>query len=205
MSVESSCGAVVRRRWLLAALAGALGPVGPAVASGASSSAVVAALRQGGVVVAFRHADAPGTFDPPGMRLDDCRTQRSLGDAGRAQAQRLGRWFAEQGLQPGRVLSSPWCRCRDTATLAFGRGEVWAPLGSPHGSDPAARAGQLAALRAELAARRGRSGFDVWVTHMFVLADLTGENSDAAQGLVLRSGSDGRVEVLARLAPPPVG
>jgi hypothetical protein len=196
---------VDRRRWLQAAALASCSPILPVRAAGNPSDGVTAALRQGGVVIAFRHADAPGTFDPPGMRLDDCRTQRNLGEAGRAQAQRLGRWFAEQRLVPEQVLSSPWCRCRDTATLAFGRGEVWAPLGSPHGSDPASRAAQGSALRQALAARRGRSGFDVWVTHMFVLADLTGENSDSAQGLVLRSGTDGRVEVLARLAPPPVG
>jgi phosphohistidine phosphatase SixA len=196
---------VDRRRWLQAAALASCSPMLPVRAAGNPADGVAASLRQGGVVIAFRHADAPGTFDPPGMRLDDCRTQRNLGEAGRAQAQRLGRWFAEQRLVPEQVLSSPWCRCRDTATLAFGRGEVWAPLGSPHGSDPAARAAQGAALRQALAARRGRSGFDVWVTHMFVLADLTGENSDSAQGLVLRSGTGGRVEVLARLAPPPLG
>jgi hypothetical protein len=185
---------VDRRRWLQAAALACCSPMLPVRAAGNPADGVTASLRQGGVVIAFRH-----------MRLDDCRTQRNLGEAGRAQAQRLGRWFGEQRLVPEQVLSSPWCRCRDTATLAFGRGEVWAPLGSPHGSDPAARAAQGAALRQALAARRGRSGFDVWVTHMFVLADLTGENSDSAQGLVLRSGTGGRVEVLARLAPPPLG
>lgn len=194
---------VDRRRWLQAAVLAPWLPMLPAQAAGNPADAVAASLRQGGVVIAFRHADAPGTFDPPGMRLDDCRTQRNLGEAGRAQAQRLGRWFAEQRLVPEKVLSSPWCRCRDTATLAFGRGEVWAPLGSPHGTDAAARAAQGAALRQALAARRGRSGFDVWVTHMFVLADLTGEGADSAQGLVLRLAGDGRVQVLARLAPPP--
>lgn len=49
-----------------------------------------ALLRKGGVVVLFRHALAPGTFDPPGMRLGDCSTQRNLSDAGRAQARRIG-------------------------------------------------------------------------------------------------------------------
>ena len=93
-----------------------------------------ALLRKGGVVVVFRHALAPGTFDPPGMRLGDCSTQRNLSDAGRAQARRIGEWFKERQLQPAAVRSSPWCRCMDSATLAFGTPEVWAALGSPHGA-----------------------------------------------------------------------
>ena len=198
---------VDRRRWLQTALATPWLPWLPGAAAAAvgGDAAVPDLLRAGGVVIAFRHADAPGTFDPPGMRLDDCRTQRNLGEAGRTQARQLGGWFAGQWLAPEAVLSSPWCRCRDTATLAFGRARVWDALGSPHGTKEGARAAQMAALRDALAARRGRPGFDVWVTHMFVLADLTGENTASAQGLVLRGGDEGRVVVLARLAPPPVG
>ena len=93
-----------------------------------------ALLRKGGVVAAFRHALAPGTFDPPGFRLGDCSTQRNLNDEGRAQARSVGAWFQQRQLQPGKVLSSPWCRCVDSATLAFGTPQVWAALGSPRGS-----------------------------------------------------------------------
>ena len=77
-------------------------------------------LRKGGVVLAFRHARAPGTFDPPAFRLADCSTQRNLSDEGRAQALNIGQWFKARDLRPAKVLSSPWCRCIDTAILAFG-------------------------------------------------------------------------------------
>ena len=93
--------------------AGVLAPAG-------AQDGVAARLRSGGVVLAFRHAMAPGTFDPPGFVLEDCRTQRNLSDEGRAQAARIGQWFREQGLTPARVRSSPWCRCLDTARIAFG-------------------------------------------------------------------------------------
>lgn len=164
-----------------------------------------ALLREGGVVIAFRHALAPGTLDPPEFRLGDCSTQRNLSAEGRVQARRIGEWFESRQLKPARVRASPWCRCIDTAQIAFGRNEAWAPLGSPRGASEGTNAASLAALRAslgEIARRRGR--FEVWVTHMFVLSDLTGSNSSSGEGLVLRAGHGGNVQVLARLAPPPV-
>lgn len=165
--------------------------------SRAGEADALAALRGGGVVAAFRHALAPGTFDPPGFRLDDCRTQRNLNDAGRAQARQLGDWFRRHGLQPAAVRSSPWCRCIDTATLAFGRNEVWAPLSSPVGSSDDRRAERLQQLRERLAGVRG--GFEVWVTHQFVLSDLAGIGLPSGGGLVLRADAAGAMTVVARL------
>ncbi len=74
-------------------------------------------LRSGSSLIIMRHADAPGFSDPPGYRLNDCSTQRNLGDDGRKQAAEIGQWLAAQGIQEARVFSSPWCRCIDTATL----------------------------------------------------------------------------------------
>ena len=74
-------------------------------------------LNDGYHVLLMRHADAPGFSDPAGYRLDQCSTQRNLGEVGRAQAIRTGQWLAEQGIRQAIVFSSPWCRCIDTATL----------------------------------------------------------------------------------------
>ena len=164
--------------------------------------ALVRALREGGVVFAMRHARAPGTFDPPGFKLGECSTQRNLDDEGRAQARRIGDWFASRKLQPQRVLSSPWCRCIDTATLAFGRASAWLPLSSPGGRSGGVGEQRLQPLRAALrdAAARPQS-FDVWVTHMFVLSALVGSNTDSGEGLLLRAGRGvDAVEVIGRLA-----
>jgi phosphohistidine phosphatase SixA len=158
---------------------------------------VARALKAGGCVIAFRHALAPGTFDPPEFRLGDCRTQRNLSDEGRAQARRIGAWFAQRGLAPAAVRSSPWCRCLDTAQLAFGRGEAWPALGSPRGTEERTYAEQIQALQAALrAVPAGR--FEVWVTHMFVLADLTGASTGSGEGLLLRAGEP-RPQVAGRL------
>ena len=166
-----------------------------------ASAAALRALRAGGAVVAFRHALAPGTFDPPGFKLGDCSTQRNLNDEGRAQARRIGQWFVQQGLRPARVRSSPWCRCVDTATLAFGKAEPWAALGSPRGSPEQTNAQHLAELKRALRqAAASPRALQVWVTHMFVLSALTQQNSASGEGLVLAAGAGDAVNVLGRIA-----
>lgn len=160
-------------------------------------------LRKGGVVAAFRHSLAPGTFDPPGFRLGDCSTQRNLSEEGRAQARSVGAWFQQRNLQPSKVLSSPWCRCVDSATLAFGPPQVSAALGSPRGSPETTSAAHLHELQAALVAASSRPGrFEVWFTHMFVLSDLANANTSSGEALILRASPSGKAEVLARLAIP---
>jgi Histidine phosphatase superfamily (branch 1) len=188
-------GAIGRRGLLAAGLAW---PLLPALAA---DDEVARLLKAGGVLIAFRHALAPGTFDPPGFKPGVCSTQRNLNDEGRAQARRIGEWFKARSLKPTRVRSSPWCRCLDTASLAFGQAEPWAALGSPRGASESTNAESLASLRQALAAASvpGRP-FEAWVTHMFVLSDLAGTNTGSGEGLVLRAQGDGKPEVLARLS-----
>ena len=189
---------LTRRQTLLAGLA--TGVLAPAWSADAQQD-LPALLRRGGVVAAFRHALAPGTFDPPGFALGNCATQRNLNDEGRAQARAIGAWFTARTLRPARVRSSPWCRCMDTATLAFGAAQAWDALGSPAGQTAEVRAAQLQELRAGVAAvARQRGSFEVWVTHMFIIADLTGENTASGDGVLLApGGADGRLRVLARI------
>jgi phosphohistidine phosphatase SixA len=88
-------------------------------------------LGGGGQIVLMRHATtSPGVGDPPGFRPAECATQRNLTDAGRDEARRIGAAFRARRVPVGRVLSSHWCRCLETARLAFGRAEPWEPLDS---------------------------------------------------------------------------
>lgn len=141
----------------------------------------------GGLVVAMRHALAPGTFDPPGFRLDDCSTQRNLSDEGRAQARRLGAWFRERNLTPTAVRASQWCRCLETARLAFGTTTPWPVLNSLVNA-PDRAAPQTEALRAELArlANERRPGFEVWVTHQVNIRALTQRSTGPGDAVLLR-------------------
>jgi len=189
----------MQRRHLIA-----LGLAWPALASRTARAAegddVASALRTGGVVLVMRHALAPGNFDPPGFRLGDCSTQRNLSDEGRAQARRIGEWFKARQLQPARVRTSPWGRCVDTARLAFGAADEWAALGSPRAGSASANADHLRQLRQALVAGSARpGGFEVWVTHNFVLADLVGGAAGSGEGLVLKADAGGAPQVLARL------
>jgi phosphohistidine phosphatase SixA len=81
-------------------------------------AALWALLREGGRVALVRHAaTSGGVGDPPGFRLGDCATQRNLTDKGREDARALGARFRAHGIRVDKVLSSEWCRCRDTAAL----------------------------------------------------------------------------------------
>ena len=76
-------------------------------------------LEDGGKLIFIRHAYAPGNGDPAGFNLNDCSTQRNLSEDGRKQAQRIGEFFIKNKIEIDKVLSSEWCRCKETAKIAF--------------------------------------------------------------------------------------
>ena len=88
-----------------------------------ASANLASSLSDGQHVLLMRHADAPGYGDPAGYQLDKCSTQRNLGDRGKKQAILIGQWLSNQGITSAKVLSSPWCRCIDTAKL-LNKGQV---------------------------------------------------------------------------------
>ena len=159
--------------------AGGHGTAAPAPATEAAWDA----LWGGGKVALIRHALAPGTGDPPGFVLEDCATQRNLSDEGRAQATRIGEAFRTNGVPVDQVLSSGWCRCIDTASLAFGAAEVWPPLHSFFG-DTGSEPTQTAETRARAATWAG-PGTLVLITHQVNITALTGIFPDSGEVIVL--------------------
>lgn len=176
--------------WLVLLVAWA-GPVAQAEES------VWQVLRTPGAVVVLRHSFAPGGFDPPDARLDDCATQRNLDENGRAQARRIGEAFRQHGIAVGAVLSSPRCRCLDTARLAFGKVEAWEVLQGAM-NDTERRGQQLVAMRQRIAAHREGPPL-VLVTHGSVITDLTGRSIRMGEFVVLRRGADGSHAVSGEL------
>lgn len=162
-----------------------------------ASEAIWEAVRAPGSVVVLRHSYAPGTFDPPDARIDDCTTQRNLDETGRAQARRVGEAFRRQGIAVGAVRSSPRCRCLDTGRLAFGKAEAWGPLGGSL-RDETLRQRQLAAIRQAIAGHREGPPL-VLVTHGSVVTDLTGLNVQMGAFVVLRRQADGHHVVAGQL------
>jgi broad specificity phosphatase PhoE len=159
----------------------------------AQTDSFAASLRAGACALLLRHAQTtPGSGDPPGFRLDRCSSQRNLSEQGRQQARGIGHWFQAQGLQPHAVRCSAWCRCIETAELAFGQHQVWSALNSFFGADDAQmrQAEQSTRLRAAVGAVPAGQ-FEVWVTHQFNITALTGES--LAMGEALLIGADGKL------------
>jgi phosphohistidine phosphatase SixA len=178
-----------RRRWLQGAAAWAIAAAVPRAVGATPQTPALAELASGGRVLLLRHAATEaGIGDPPGFRLGDCSTQRNLSAAGRASAQAFGARLAAAGVRFGPVLSSGWCRCLDTATLAFGRAERWPPLDSFF-DDRRDEPERTAAARARIAAWRGPDTL-VLVTHMVNIAAIAGENTAMGEALVLVPGRE---------------
>ena len=76
-------------------------------------------FEQGGKLIFIRHAYAPGSGDPNNFNLNDCSTQRNLSDRGKKQAEHIGTIFRENKIEIDEVYSSEWCRCKETAEIAF--------------------------------------------------------------------------------------
>ena len=85
---------------------------------------IVEILKKDNNIIFIRHAIAPGNGDPPNFDILDCSTQRNLSKKGELQALKIGEFFKENEIEFTKVLSSEWCRCKDTAKIAFGNYEI---------------------------------------------------------------------------------
>ncbi len=141
-----------------------------------SDAELVAALREGGYVIYFRHAATDFSQpDADRQNLSDCATQRNLSDAGRADARAIGEGIRALGIPIGEVLSSEYCRTRETAEIAFGRATPTRDLTSRASTtNPGDRDERIEALRRLLATPPAPGTNTVLVGHMFNLADATG-------------------------------
>ena len=164
-------------------------------------------LRSGGLTLLMRHASTlAGLGDPPGMRLDDCSTQRNLSPEGRDEARRVGERLKRERVPIARVYTSPWCRCRETATLAFGRGDDWEPLSSffdfpDREADDTERVKQ----RIALLGRNETRGNVAMVTHNVNVAALTRLSIAPAEIVVVRAEGCCGFRTLGRIKLNPDG
>lgn len=179
------------RRHFLAVLATCAAPVARATQSPWNL------LERGGYVILMRHAaTVPGIGDPPGFRLGACATQRNLSQTGRDDAARIGAVFRRHAVPVGAVLSSRWCRCLDTARLAFGRGEPSAMIDSMFQDDEAARERKLAQLRTYLANYKD-AGNLVLVTHDVNIRALVGKYVEQGEFVIASRRPDGALRIEA--------
>jgi phosphohistidine phosphatase SixA len=129
--------------------------------------ALLAALRQGGYVLYLRHSSTDQSqTDSDTTHLENCATQRNLTGGGRAEAEAVGKSIKALGIPIGQVLVSPYCRARETAKLAFGRGQVVNSLNPKPGADETANREIIGReLRRLLSQAPGQGTNDVLVAH----------------------------------------
>ena len=167
-----------------------------------ASEALWNLLKAGGQVVIMRHAATDSTAgDRDTMRLEDCATQRNLSASGRDDARRIREAFRARGITVDLVRASVWCRCLDTATLAFGMVDPWVPLNSffrNRDREP----GQTRAVREMIGRHRG-PGTLLLVTHQVNITALTGVYPVEGEMLILTPCGDD-FTVAGRLVPPAV-
>ena len=89
-----------------------------------SKKTLIDELKNGGKLIFIRHAYAPGGGDPDNFDISDCTTQRNLSGSGRIQSQKIGSFFEKNEILIGNVYSSEWCRCKETAFIAFKKYET---------------------------------------------------------------------------------
>jgi len=183
-------------------LVGLPAPDGHGGAVRAETPDALALMRAGGNVLLIRHAATePGIGDPPAFRVEDCATQRNLSDAGRRQATQLGEALRAAGVPIAEVRSSRWCRCLDTARLAFEPQlavRPWPQIDSFFGRREVAATQTKAALAA-LGGLPANSNW-VWVTHQVNITALTGSGAAPGEVVVARP-ADGGLRVLGRWQP----
>jgi phosphohistidine phosphatase SixA len=158
-----------------------------------ASAGLLEDLTDGQHVLLMRHADAPGVGDPPGYRLDQCSTQRNLGEVGRQQSVLIGRWLTAQGVSTPKIFSSAWCRCVDTGRLlALGSVTVEPSLNSFF-DDMSLATSQTASLQRFIIASLKAHPKQplILVTHHVNIQSLTGRVVSVGDMVLVRVKPDG--------------
>ena len=130
--------------------------------------------QDGDKIILIRHAKAPGGGDPEGFKIEDCKTQRNLDIMGINQAKKIGKLFKEKEVKIDKVLSSQWCRCKDTAKFAFKNYREFSALNStfqPPYDENANK--QIKELKNYIQKWNGNGGNLVLVTHYVIITAIT--------------------------------
>ena len=130
--------------------------------------------KEGNKIILIRHSIAPGSGDPPGFQVKDCKTQRNLSKEGIEQSKKIGKLFKINQIKIDQVLSSQWCRCKDTAKYAFKNYKEFSALNStfqpPY--DKNAKK-QIKELRDYIQKWNGNGGNLVLITHYVIITAIT--------------------------------
>ena len=130
--------------------------------------------QEGNKIILIRHSLAPGGGDPIGFKIDDCKTQRNLNRAGINQSKKIGKLFKKNKVPVDQVLSSQWCRCKDTAKYAFGEYKEFSALNSTFQSSfNKNEASQLKEIYNFVGKWNGNGKNLVLITHYSIITTVT--------------------------------
>ena len=141
--------------------------------------------QEGNKIILIRHSLAPGGGDPAGFKVDDCKTQRNLNRTGINQSKKIGKLFKKNKVPVDQVLSSQWCRCKDTAKYAFGNFKEFTALNSTFQSPyDQNEAKQLKDLYAFVNDWNSNGKNLVLVTHFVVISEVLNVGADSGQIII---------------------
>ena len=130
--------------------------------------------QEGNKVILIRHSLAPGGGDPAGFKINDCKTQRNLNRVGINQSKKIGKLFKKNKVLIDQVLTSQWCRCKDTAQYAFGNYKEFTALNSTFQSPyDKNETKQLKELYSFVKKWNGKGKNLVLVTHYSIITAIT--------------------------------
>jgi phosphohistidine phosphatase SixA len=141
-------------------------------------------LKDGGKLIFIRHAYAPGSADPDGFDISNCASQRNLNIDGIEQSKRIGQIFIDSDIMINKVLSSEWCRCKQTAEYAFNNYETKSFLNSffsqefSHNKDK-----QLKELKEYIKNWNGKKNL-IFVTHFVVISEILNLSTSSGEIVV---------------------
>jgi len=158
---------------------------------------IVEILKKNNNIVFIRHSLAPGSGDPENINLKDCKTQRNLSTEGINQSKKIGNFFKKNNIKLGEVLSSEWCRCKDTSFYAFSNYRTFSDLNSFY--DPKFyknKKKQIKNLKKFIKNWDGKSNL-ILVTHYVVILEML--NLGANSGEIIVTNKDyktlGRIKI----------
>ena len=175
-----------------------------AVSSGAAADPSLGEqLQRGGVILVIRHAATDHSKpDQNPVDLNDCGTQRNLSAQGRSEARLIGQGVRRLKLRIGAVLSSRFCRTRETARIAFGRATISpALLNTITAEHDATWRRQIRAARALFGTKPPAGRVSVLVTHGVVVGDVTGDTLEEGETLVYRPLGNSKFRLVGRIMP----
>ena len=160
-----------------------------------SDNKILSFLKEGKKLVFIRHAIAPGTGDPDNFDINDCKTQRNLSSKGRLQSKKIGNFFKINNIKIDKVLSSEWCRCKETAKIAFENFQTFNALNSFYETRFAKnRSKQIKDLKNFINNWDSDSNLII-VTHFVVISELLNKGTSSGEMII----TDKKLNILGNL------